>query len=74
MITDGPEAADLHQDIAPASLVGKVQQSIQFLSFLFTKEYALPIFDQLGHPMVFCNFFEADEEGFLKRPFGFKIW
>ena len=31
------------------------------------KEYALPIFDQLGHPMVFCNFFEADDEGFMKR-------
>ncbi|CAK9015743.1 unnamed protein product [Durusdinium trenchii] len=31
------------------------------------QEYALPIFDQLEHPMVFCNFFEADDEGFLKR-------
>eukprot|EP00913_Durusdinium_trenchii_P024549 g23046.t1 len=31
------------------------------------EEYALPIFDQLEHPMVFCNFFEADDEGFLKR-------
>ncbi|CAJ1354552.1 unnamed protein product [Effrenium voratum] len=31
------------------------------------EEYALPIFDQLGHPMVFCNFFEADDEGFMKR-------
>ncbi|CAE7243471.1 thrH [Symbiodinium microadriaticum] len=31
------------------------------------EEYAFPIFHQLGHPMVFCNFFEADDEGFMKR-------
>mmetsp|Transcript_74098 Transcript_74098/g.239594 ORF Transcript_74098/g.239594 Transcript_74098/m.239594 type:complete len:453 (-) Transcript_74098:95-1453(-) len=31
------------------------------------EEYALPIFDQLGHPMVFCNFLEADEEGYLAK-------
>jgi len=31
------------------------------------EEYALPIFDQLGHPMVFCNFLEADEEGFMAK-------
>lgn len=31
------------------------------------EEYALPICEQLGHPMVFCNFLEADEKGFLAR-------
>lgn len=39
-------------------------------SFILTdgfEEYALPIFDQLGHPMVFCNFLEADEDGFLAK-------
>merc|ERR1712019_332897 len=39
-------------------------------AFLLTdsfEEYALPIFQKLGHPMVFCNFLEADEEGFLTR-------
>jgi len=39
-------------------------------AFLLTdsfEEYALPIFDQLGHPMVFCNFLEADEDGYLAK-------
>jgi len=39
-------------------------------SFMITdsfEEYALPIFQKLGHPMVFCNFLEPDEEGFLSR-------
>jgi len=31
------------------------------------EEYALPIFDKLGHPMVFCNFVEADTEGYLNK-------
>jgi len=31
------------------------------------EEYALPIFDKLGHPMVFCNFLEADNDGFMNR-------
>eukprot|EP00933_Yihiella_yeosuensis_P071718 TRINITY_DN79957_c0_g1_i1.p1 TRINITY_DN79957_c0_g1~~TRINITY_DN79957_c0_g1_i1.p1 ORF type:complete len:586 (+),score=105.51 TRINITY_DN79957_c0_g1_i1:144-1901(+) len=31
------------------------------------EEYALPIFDQLGHPMVFCNFLEADSEGYMNK-------
>eukprot|EP00429_Kryptoperidinium_foliaceum_P079749 CAMPEP_0176222380 /NCGR_PEP_ID=MMETSP0121_2-20121125/20205_1 /TAXON_ID=160619 /ORGANISM="Kryptoperidinium foliaceum, Strain CCMP 1326" /LENGTH=451 /DNA_ID=CAMNT_0017561593 /DNA_START=80 /DNA_END=1435 /DNA_ORIENTATION=- len=31
------------------------------------EEYALPIFDKLGHPMVFCNFVEADAEGYLAK-------
>lgn len=31
------------------------------------EEYALPIFHKLGHPMVFCNFLEADDEGFMAR-------
>jgi len=30
-----------------------------------SEEYALPIFDKLGHPMVFCNFVEADSEGYF---------
>jgi len=39
-------------------------------SFILTdgfEEYALPIFDQLGHPMVFCNFLEGDEEGYMAK-------
>uniref|UniRef100_A0A7S1NU82 phosphoserine phosphatase n=1 Tax=Eutreptiella gymnastica TaxID=73025 RepID=A0A7S1NU82_9EUGL len=31
------------------------------------EDFALPIFDKLGHPMVFCNFLEADGEGYLKK-------
>mmetsp|Transcript_76030 Transcript_76030/g.211278 ORF Transcript_76030/g.211278 Transcript_76030/m.211278 type:complete len:591 (+) Transcript_76030:74-1846(+) len=31
------------------------------------EEYALPIFDKLGHPMVFCNFLEADQGGYMNR-------
>jgi phosphoserine/homoserine phosphotransferase len=31
------------------------------------EEYALPIFDKLGHPMVFCNFLEADRDGFMNK-------
>eukprot|EP00928_Gymnodinium_smaydae_P060841 TRINITY_DN4467_c0_g1_i1.p1 TRINITY_DN4467_c0_g1~~TRINITY_DN4467_c0_g1_i1.p1 ORF type:complete len:455 (-),score=90.23 TRINITY_DN4467_c0_g1_i1:154-1518(-) len=31
------------------------------------EEYALPIFDKLGHPMVCCNFVEADQDGFMNR-------
>eukprot|EP00931_Biecheleriopsis_adriatica_P003949 TRINITY_DN105696_c0_g1_i1.p1 TRINITY_DN105696_c0_g1~~TRINITY_DN105696_c0_g1_i1.p1 ORF type:complete len:599 (+),score=137.78 TRINITY_DN105696_c0_g1_i1:47-1798(+) len=31
------------------------------------EEYALPIFDKLGHPMVFCNFVEGDREGFMSK-------
>jgi len=39
-------------------------------SFMMTdsfEEYALPILQKLGHPMVLCNFLEADEEGFMAR-------
>lgn len=31
------------------------------------EEYALPIFDKIGHPMVFCNFLESDEEGYIHK-------
>lgn len=31
------------------------------------EEYALPIFDKLGHPMVFCNFLEEDREGYMNK-------
>jgi len=31
------------------------------------EEYALPIFDRLGHPMVFCNFLEADRDGYMNK-------
>jgi len=31
------------------------------------EEYALPIFDKLGHPMVFCNFVEADRDGYMNK-------
>jgi threonine synthase len=31
------------------------------------EEFALPIFQKLGHPMVFCNFLEPDSEGYLCR-------
>lgn len=39
-------------------------------SFVITdgfEEYALPIFDKLGHPMVFCNFVDADKDGFMNK-------
>jgi phosphoserine/homoserine phosphotransferase len=39
-------------------------------SFLITdgfEEYALPIFDKLGHPMVFCNFIEGDKDGYMNK-------
>merc|ERR1740130_2650434 len=39
-------------------------------SFMLTdtfKEYAVPIFNKLGHPMVMCNFIEADEEGYMTK-------
>jgi len=31
------------------------------------EEYCLPVFEKLGHPMCFCNFLEADEDGYLAR-------
>eukprot|EP00928_Gymnodinium_smaydae_P043873 TRINITY_DN2931_c0_g1_i1.p1 TRINITY_DN2931_c0_g1~~TRINITY_DN2931_c0_g1_i1.p1 ORF type:complete len:607 (+),score=131.95 TRINITY_DN2931_c0_g1_i1:56-1822(+) len=31
------------------------------------EEYALPMFDKLGHPMVCCNFVEADKDGFMNK-------
>lgn len=31
------------------------------------EEYAIPVEDKLGHPMVFCNFVEADKEGYMAR-------
>lgn len=31
------------------------------------EEYALPIFDALNHPMVFCNFLEPDADGFVSK-------
>jgi phosphoserine/homoserine phosphotransferase len=31
------------------------------------EEYALPMFHKLGHPMVFCNFLEADQEGYMNK-------
>jgi phosphoserine/homoserine phosphotransferase len=39
-------------------------------SFLITdgfEEYALPICERLGHPMVFCNFVEGDKEGYMNH-------
>mmetsp|Transcript_85920 Transcript_85920/g.135651 ORF Transcript_85920/g.135651 Transcript_85920/m.135651 type:complete len:584 (+) Transcript_85920:67-1818(+) len=39
-------------------------------SFLITdgfEEYALPIFDKLGHPMVCCNFIEGDKDGYMNK-------
>jgi len=39
-------------------------------SFMLTdtfEEYAVPIFNKLGHPMVMCNFIEADEEGYMTK-------
>merc|ERR1711865_1000472 len=39
-------------------------------SFMLTdtfEEYALPVFAKLGHPMVFCNFLAADDEGYMVR-------
>jgi len=39
-------------------------------AFLLTdsfEEYALPIFDKLGHPMIFCNFLEADKVGYINK-------
>jgi len=39
-------------------------------AFLVTdifEEYAQAMCEKLGHPMVFCNFLEADKEGFLAR-------
>lgn len=31
------------------------------------EEYAKPVFDKLRHPSVFCNFLEADSDGFVTR-------
>jgi phosphoserine/homoserine phosphotransferase len=31
------------------------------------EEYAEPVFKKLGHPAIFCNFLEADSEGFMTR-------
>merc|ERR1712224_720051 len=31
------------------------------------EEFAMPILQKLEHPMVFCNFLEADDEGYLAR-------
>jgi len=31
------------------------------------EEYALPMFAKLGHPMVMCNFLEADQEGYMNK-------
>jgi len=31
------------------------------------EEFALPVFQKLKHPMVFCNFLEADDEGYIAR-------
>lgn len=41
--------------------------SAQFILTDGFEEYALPVFDQLEHPMVFCNFLEADDQGFLAK-------
>jgi phosphoserine/homoserine phosphotransferase len=29
------------------------------------EEFSVPVLQKLGHPMVFCNFLEADDEGYL---------
>jgi len=31
------------------------------------EEYAKPVFEKLGHPSVFCNFLEADSEGYMTK-------
>eukprot|EP00929_Paragymnodinium_shiwhaense_P103544 TRINITY_DN670_c0_g2_i1.p1 TRINITY_DN670_c0_g2~~TRINITY_DN670_c0_g2_i1.p1 ORF type:complete len:965 (+),score=219.98 TRINITY_DN670_c0_g2_i1:80-2896(+) len=31
------------------------------------EEYAVPVFSKLGHPMVLCNFLEADKEGYMTK-------
>jgi len=31
------------------------------------EEYAKPVFEKLGHPSVFCNFLEADSDGFMTK-------
>jgi len=31
------------------------------------EEFAMPIFQKLGHPMVFCNFLESDHDGYMMR-------
>jgi len=31
------------------------------------EEFAMPIFQKLGHPMVFCNFLESDHDGYMVR-------
>mmetsp|Transcript_161053 Transcript_161053/g.296976 ORF Transcript_161053/g.296976 Transcript_161053/m.296976 type:complete len:936 (+) Transcript_161053:97-2904(+) len=31
------------------------------------EEFALPVFQKLGHPMVFCNFLECDDDGYAAR-------
>jgi len=31
------------------------------------EEFATPIFQKLEHPMVFCNFLESDDEGYMNR-------
>jgi len=31
------------------------------------EEFTLPVFQKLGHPMVFCNFLESDDEGYMAR-------
>jgi len=31
------------------------------------EEYAVSIFEKLGHPMVFCNFLSSDEDGYFSE-------
>ncbi|CAE8647550.1 unnamed protein product [Polarella glacialis] len=31
------------------------------------EEYALPVGDKLGHPMVLCNYVEADKDGYMNK-------
>merc|ERR1711966_476561 len=31
------------------------------------EEFAMPVFQKLGHPMVFCNFLESDDEGYMSH-------
>lgn len=31
------------------------------------EEFAMPVFQKLGHPMVFCNFLDSDDEGYMSQ-------
>jgi len=69
----------LHDVVEAAEAVDILPGAKDFLEWLKTvlprtfmitdtfEEYATNICDRLGHPMVFCNFLEAGEDGFLNK-------